>query len=86
VEEAGRQTALLSREIVVPGTYSPQAAKDKLLFPIDVYSQAFRDVAASQAVFGIVCAIDRNGERAISGEQPDGEHNLLLLTASPRIV
>jgi hypothetical protein len=81
VEETGRSTALISKETVAPGPYRPEAAAmGELAFPIDVYSQVFRELAISQAVVGVACAIDRNGERAIRGEQPDGERTLLLLT------
>jgi hypothetical protein len=82
VEEVGRNTSLISHETMVAGPYTPEAAQNaELAFPIDVYSQVFRELAISQAVVGVACAIDQNGERAIRGEQPDGKRTLLLVTA-----
>jgi hypothetical protein len=82
VEEVGRNTLLISQETVVAGPYTPEAAQNaELAFPVDVYSQVFRELAISQAVVGVACTIDQNGQRAIRGEQPDGKRTLLLVTA-----
>jgi hypothetical protein len=86
VEEVGRRTALISNQTVVPGPYSPhEAAKGQLAFPIETYSEVFRELAISQAVVGILCVIDQNGERAIRGLQPDGKLTMVLLT-KPRVL